>query len=61
MLLSIAAILVAEPTITTSHFTFLPQEDTLHNGIVRRDCLAAAPDVNETAVSEGKKSLDGLL
>ena len=49
MLLRVIIVLAAEPALAISSFAFLPREP--HNGIVRRDCMAATPSSNLTAVS----------
>lgn len=57
MLLSVAIMFIAGTTLALSQgkATFLPRDSPYspHNGIARRNCVGAAPSVDETAVSVG--------
>jgi len=51
MLIIVAIILVAQPTLAISYVSLPSRDSTPDDNIVRRDCISAAPDINETAVS----------
>lgn len=58
MTLATAIFLIVKPTLESPLFsekTFVPRKATLETGILRRHCVAAAPDVSKEDVSESPK------